>query len=41
MDMNKYKLAEEEANDNYAQFRQLTDGSPTSIMIIRNQKIVY
>jgi PAS domain S-box-containing protein len=41
MDMNKYKLAEEEANDNYSQFRQLTDGSPTSIMIIRNQKIVY
>jgi len=41
MDMNKYKLAEEEANDNYAQFRQLTDGSPTSIMIIKNQKIVY
>jgi PAS domain S-box-containing protein len=41
MDLNKYKLAEEEANDNYAQFRQLTDGSPTSIMIIRNQKIVY
>jgi PAS domain S-box-containing protein len=41
MDLNKYKLAEEEANDNYAQFRQLTDGSPTSIIIIRNQKIVY
>ena len=41
MDMNKYKLAEQEADDNYAQFRQLTDGSPTSIMIIRNQKIVY
>jgi PAS domain S-box-containing protein len=41
MDMNKYKLAEQEADENYAQFRQLTDGSPTSIMIIRNQKIVY
>jgi PAS domain S-box-containing protein len=41
MDMNKYKLAEQEADEYYAQFRQLTDGSPTSIMIIRNQKIVY
>jgi PAS domain S-box-containing protein len=41
MDMNKYKLAEQEADENYAQFRELTDGSPTSIMIIRNQKIVY
>jgi PAS domain S-box-containing protein len=41
MDMNTYKLAEQEADENYAQFRQLTDGSPTSIMILRNQKIVY
>jgi PAS domain S-box-containing protein len=41
MDMNKYKLAEQEADENYAQFRQLTDGSPTSIMILRNQIIVY
>ncbi|MCX6684022.1 MAG: PAS domain S-box protein, partial [Methanoregula sp.] len=41
MDMNKYKLAEQDAEENYAQFRQLTDGSPTSIMIIRNQRIVY
>jgi PAS domain S-box-containing protein len=41
MDMNKYKLAEQEADENYAQFRQLTEGSPTSIMIVRNQKIVY
>jgi PAS domain S-box-containing protein len=41
MDLNKYKLAEEEANEYYAQFRQLTDGSPTSIMIIQHQKIVY
>jgi PAS domain S-box-containing protein len=41
MDMNKYKIAEQEADENYAQFRQLTDGSPTSILIIRNQRIVY
>jgi len=41
MDMTKYKLAEQAADENYAQFRQLTDGSPTSIMIIKNQKIVY
>ena len=41
MDTNKYKLVEEEANEYYAQFKQLTDGSPTSILIIRNQKVVY
>ena len=41
MDINKYKLAKQAADEIDAQYKQVADNFPTSIIIIRNQMIVY
>jgi PAS domain S-box-containing protein len=41
IDINSRKLAEEAAAENYAQYEQVTENSPTSIVILRDQKIAY
>jgi len=41
IDINKYKLAREAAEEIDAQYKQVADTLPTCIIIIRNQMIVY
>jgi PAS domain S-box-containing protein len=41
IDVNTRKLAEEAADENYTRYKQVTESSPTGIVIVRNQKIVY
>jgi PAS domain S-box-containing protein len=41
IDINSRKLAEQAADENYAQYKQVTENSPTSIVILLNEKIVY
>jgi PAS domain S-box-containing protein len=41
IDINKYKLAKQAADEIDAQYKQVADSFPTCIIIIRNQMIVY
>jgi PAS domain S-box-containing protein len=41
IDINKYKLAKQAADEIDAQYKQVADSLPTCIIIIRNQMIVY
>jgi PAS domain S-box-containing protein len=41
IDINDRKCAEQAADENYTRYQQVTEGSPTCILIIRNQKIIY
>jgi PAS domain S-box-containing protein len=41
IDINQRKEAEKEAEENYTQYRQVTEHAPTSIIILRNNRIVY
>jgi PAS domain S-box-containing protein len=41
IDIHSRKLAEQAADENYAQYKQVTENSPTSIIILRDEKIVY
>ena len=41
IDINKRKCAEQAAEENYTRYQQVTEGSPTGIIITRDQKIVY
>ena len=41
IDINKYKLAKQAADEIDAQYKQVADSIPTCIIIIRNQMIVY
>jgi PAS domain S-box-containing protein len=41
IDINSRKLAEQAAAENYAQYEQVTENSPTSIIILRDEKIAY
>jgi PAS domain S-box-containing protein len=41
IDINKRKCAEQTAEENYTRYQQVTEGSPTGIIITRDQKIVY
>jgi PAS domain S-box-containing protein len=41
IDINSRKLAEQAAEENSAQYKQVTENSPTSIIILRDEKIVY
>lgn len=41
IDINKYKLARQAADEIDAQYKQVADNFPTCIIIIRNQMIVY
>jgi PAS domain S-box-containing protein len=41
IDINKYKLAKQAADEIDAQYKQVADNFPTCIIIIRNQMIIY
>jgi len=41
IDINSRKVAEQAADENYAQYKQVTENSPSSIVILRDEKIVY
>jgi PAS domain S-box-containing protein len=41
IDINKRKCAEQTAEENFTRYQQVTEGSPTSIIITVDQKIVY
>ena len=41
IDINKFKLAKQAADEIDSQYKQVADNFPTSIVIIRNQMIVY
>ena len=41
IDINSRKMAEQAADENYAQYKQVIENSPTSIVILRTEKIVY
>jgi PAS domain S-box-containing protein len=41
IDINSRKLAEKAADENYSQYKQVTENSPTSIVILRDEKIAY
>ena len=41
IDINKFKLAQKAAEDIDVQYRQVAENFPTSIIIIRDQMIVY
>ena len=41
IDINSRKLAEKAADENYSQYKQVTEHSPTSIVILRDEKIAY
>jgi PAS domain S-box-containing protein len=41
LDINSRKLAEQAADENYAQYKQVIENSPASIVILRDEKIVY
>ena len=41
IDINQRKLAEQAAEENYIQYRQVTENAPTCIIILRANKIVF
>ena len=41
IDINKRRCAEQAAEENYTRYQQVTEGSPTGILITQDQKIVY
>ncbi len=41
IDINQRKRAERAAEENYLEYKQVTENSPTGIIIIRNNRIVY
>jgi len=41
IDINSRKMAEQAADENYAQYKQVIENSPASIVILRTEKIVY
>ncbi|MDO9325308.1 MAG: PAS domain-containing sensor histidine kinase, partial [Methanoregula sp.] len=41
IDIHQRKLAEQAADENYTRYQQVTEDSPTCIIITRDQKIVY
>ena len=41
IDVNQRKCAEEAADENFTRYQQVTEGSPTSIIITSDHKIVY
>jgi PAS domain S-box-containing protein len=41
IDINQRKCAEQAAEENYTRYQQVTEDSPTCIIIIKDQKIVY
>jgi PAS domain S-box-containing protein len=41
IDINSRKLAEQAADENYAQYKQVIENSPASIVILRDEKIAY
>lgn len=41
IDINMRKCAEQAAEENYTRYQQVTEGSPTGIIITRDQKIIY
>jgi PAS domain S-box-containing protein len=41
IDIDSRKLAERAADENYSQYKQVTENSPTSIVILRDEKIAY
>lgn len=41
IDINKRRSAEQAAEENYTRYQQVTEGSPTCILITHDQKIVY
>jgi PAS domain S-box-containing protein len=41
IDINSRKLAEQAAEESSARYQQVTESSPTSILILRDEKIVY
>jgi PAS domain S-box-containing protein len=41
IDINSRKLAEQAAGENLARYQQVTESSPTGIVILRNEKIAY
>jgi len=41
IDINQRKLAERAAEENYLEYKQVTESSPTGIVIVRDNKIVY
>ena len=41
INIDERKCAEEEAKENYLQYKQVTENAPTSIVVLRNNTIVY
>ncbi len=41
IDINQRKIAERDADENYYQYKQVTENSPTSIIILRDRKIIF
>ena len=41
INIDEKKRAEQEARENYLQYKQVTENAPTSIIILRNNRIVY
>jgi len=41
IDINSRKMAEQAADENYAQYKQVIENSPASIVILRDEKIAY
>ena len=41
IDINQRKLAEQAAEENYTQYKQVTENAPTCIIILRENKIVF
>lgn len=41
IDINQRKQAEQDAEENYTQYKQVTEHAPTSIIIVKNNRIVY
>jgi PAS domain S-box-containing protein len=41
IDINQRKRAEEEAEENYTQYKQVTEHAPTSIIILHDNRIIY
>jgi PAS domain S-box-containing protein len=41
IDVNQRKVAEQNADENYYQYKQVTENSPTSIIILRERKIIF
>ncbi len=41
IDINQRRIAEQESEENYTQYRQVTENAPTSILITRMNRIIY